>query len=363
MLLTISTTRFPATDLGYLLHKHPDRLQSVDLSIGQAHIFYPDSSVHQSTVALLLDIDPVAMVRGAKRLTGKGFALGHYVNDRPYVASSLMSVAISKAFSTAMNGKCSAKPDLVDVAMPLQVKIAVLPAPKGGEVLIRKLFEPLGYQVSVTRHGMDETFADWGASKYFTLELIHQLTVRQLLTHLYVLIPVLDHDKHYFISQDEIEKLLQKGQGWLSTHPEKQQITSRYLLDLHSLSRQALERLTEPEDSADADDTSTDEQLQRRQTLQQTRLALVLNQLKQSAAETVIDLGCGEGKLLRLLLKDKQFTHIAGMDVSYGELLKAKNRLHWDDMAPAMKNSLPFVFLSEQRQSVLTCSQFRWKST
>lgn len=243
MLLTITTTHNPATDLGYLLHKHPDKFQSVDLSIGKAHIFYPDNSVDKTTIALLLDIDPIDMVRGARNLSGKGFSLGQYVNDRPYVASSFMSVALSKAFSTAMNGSCSAKPGLVDTKMPLQVNIAVLPAPIGGEILIRKLFEPLSYQVNLERHGLDDKFIDWGESKYFTVSLSHTITVKELLSHLYVLIPALDNDKHYFVSQNEIEKLLTKGKGWLSDHPEKEQITRRYLINLHSLSRQALERL------------------------------------------------------------------------------------------------------------------------
>ncbi|MEM0992840.1 MAG: hypothetical protein AAF847_12605 [Bacteroidota bacterium] len=142
MLLSISTTHQPATDLGFLLHKHPDRLQSVDLSVGKAHIFYSESATEQTTVNLLLDIDPIDMVRGGRKLSGRGFALGQYVNDRPYVASSFMSVAIAKAFSTAMNGRCSKKPDLVEVKMPFEVQLTVLPAPKGGARLIRKMFEP-----------------------------------------------------------------------------------------------------------------------------------------------------------------------------------------------------------------------------
>jgi len=337
MLLTITTTHKPATDLGFLLHKHPDKFQTLDLSIGTAHIFYPDSSKDKTTIALLLDIDPIDMVRGARNTSGKVFSLGQYVNDRPYVASSFMSVAISKAFSTAMNGKCANNPELVAVKMPFAVKIAVLPAPKGGEILIRKLFEPLGYQVKLQRHILDEKFPDWGDSKYFTLELSHNITVQELLSHLYVLIPALDNDKHYFISQDEIDKLLEKGQGWLATHPEKEQITRRYLRNLHSLARQALARLNEGESIDDTGEKIPDK---RKETLNQTRLTLVVEQLKKTGAKQVLDLGCGEGKLLRMLLKERQFTEIAGMDVSYSELTKAKERLHWEEMAPKQKERI-----------------------
>ena len=338
MLLTITTTHRPATDLGFLLHKHPDKFQSVDLSMGKAHIFYPESSEDKTTVALLLDIDPIDLVRGARNLSGTGFPLRQYVNDRPYVASSFMSVAISKAFSTAMNGKCSKKPELVETKMPLKAKISVLPAPSGA-VLIYKMFEPLGYQVKLQQHILDKQFADWGDSKYFTLELSQTVTIKELLSHLYVLIPALDNDKHYFISQSEIDKLLEKGQGWLSNHPEKEQITRRYLRNLHSLSRLALERLNEGEEIENLEEENP-QQKQRKETLNKKRLALVLEQLKLSGAETVIDFGCGEGKLLRMLLKEKQFKKIAGMDVSAGELSKAKDRLYWQEMPPKQKERI-----------------------
>ena len=337
MLLQITTTHIPATDLGYLLHKHPDKFQSIDLSIGKGHIFYPESSENRTTVAMLLDIDPIDMVRGRRR--SSNFSLGQYVNDRPYVASSFMSVALSKAFSTAMNGKCSNKPDLVKIKMPFEVNISVLPAPKGGEHLIRKLFEPLGYEVTVERHILDEKFKDWGESRYYTVKLSNTITTQELLQHLYVLIPALDNDKHYYVSQNEIEKLLDKGKGWLSSHPEKEEITRRYLINLGSLSRQAISRLNE-EEGIENEETENQEEKERKETLHQKRLKLVLEQIKKSGAESVIDLGCGEGKLIRMLLKEKQFKKITGIDVSYTELTKAKDRLHWDEMAPRQKERI-----------------------
>lgn len=340
MLLTITTTYQPATDLGFLLHKHPDKFQSVDLSMGKAHIFYPESSEAKTTVALLLDIDPIEMVRGGRTRSRQEFSLGQYVNDRPYVASSFMSVAIAKAFSTAMNGKCNKKPDLVATKMSLEVKISVIPAPKGGEILIRKLFEPLGYQVTLQRHILDNKFPEWGSSKYFTVELFQNITVQELLSHLYVLIPVLDNDKHYYVNQHEIDKLLEKGQGWLANHPEKEQITKRYLINLRSFSRQALERLNEAEVIEEIESEENTETKKQQESLNKKRLSSVLEQLQKSGAAKVIDLGCGEGKLLRILLKHKQFQEITGMDVSYSELSKAKDRLHWDELAPKQKERL-----------------------
>ncbi len=338
MLLTISTTHKNASDLGFLLHKHPDKLQEVELSVGKAHIFYPENSKERTTVALLLDIDPIDMVRGSKRISGKGFSLGQYVNDRPYVASSFLSVALSKAFSTALNGRCNKKPELVDQEMPFEIQISVLPAPKGGELLIRKLFEPLGYGVDVERHKLDEKFEEWGNSKYYSVRLTNFIKLKDLLAHVYVLIPALDNDKHYFVSKNEIDKLLERGKGWLASHPEKEQITKRYLINLASLSRRALERLDLG--SEDDFDEQTNEIKERKETLHQQRLKLVLEKIKESGATKVIDLGCGEGKLIRMMLKEKQFHKITGMDVSYKELTKCKDKLYWEEMAPKQKERI-----------------------
>lgn len=340
MLLEISTTLQPATDLGYLLHKHPDRFQSVDLSHGKAHVFYPVATQEKASICLLLDIDPIELVRGVRNLAGKGFSLGHYVNDRPYVASSFMSVALSKAFSTAMNGRCTHKPELAEMPIPFEVKISVLSAPAGGETLIRALFEPLGYEVSLIRHPLDEQFPEWGESKYYTLVLKNKVCTKDLLAHLYVLLPVLDNDKHYYVSQAEIDKLLQRGSGWLEGHPAKKQIVQRYLLNFKSLSKIALNRLLEDENESETTLPENAESKQRKETLHQKRLKLVYEKLTESGAERVLDLGCGEGKLLRLLMKNRQFKEIVGVDISYSELNKAKDRLHWEELAPRQKSRL-----------------------
>jgi 3' terminal RNA ribose 2'-O-methyltransferase Hen1 len=222
MLLTISTTHSPATDLGYLLGKHPDRFQTFELSFGRSQVFYPEATTECCTAALLLEVDPVKLVRG------QGTSLSQYVNDRPYVASSFLSVAIAKVFRSALSGQCKDYPELAMLAMPLCAKLAVLPCRGGVDFLVR-LFEPLGYTVQATPHILDEHFPEWGNSAYFSVELTATTTVQALLSHLYVLIPVLDEDKHYWVGADEVEKLLRHGEGWLNDHLEKAQITQRYL--------------------------------------------------------------------------------------------------------------------------------------
>jgi 3' terminal RNA ribose 2'-O-methyltransferase Hen1 len=313
------------------------------LSTGQAHVFYSEATDEKCTVNLLLDINPISLVKNSRNNTSD-FALAHYVNDRPYVASSFLSVAIAKAFSTALNGKCIKRPELVDQVMDFNIQISVLPAPKGGEILIRRLFEPLGYKVELERHPLDPNFPDWGASKYYTLRLIASLKLSELLSHLYVLIPVLDTNKHYWVSQSEVEKLLQKGAGWLGNHPEKEQITKRYLKGIGGLTRNALDRLIKNDLYLEtAGDEEENESTKIKETLHQQRLKLALEELKKSGAKRVIDLGCGEGKLLKMLLKEKQFEEILGMDVSYRTLEKAMERMHYNEMPPKQKERIKLI--------------------
>ena len=299
----------PATDLGYLLHKNPDRLHTVTLAYGKAHVFYPEATPDRCTFALLLEIDPVGLVRKHRGPRGEAGALEQYVNDRPYVASSFLSVALARVLGTAMAGRSKGRPELVEEALPLTAKIAVIASP--GEESFRKLFEPLGYEVRTEKHPLDEKFPEWGAGPYYALELRKKSTVRDLLNHLYVLIPVLDPDKHYWVGDDEVDKLLRKGEGWLKAHPEREYIVRRYLKRRGRLTRLALAQLVDETADPDAEQEKRleqEEEIEKPLKLHHLRLNAVASKLKPSAAHRVIDLGCGEGRLLRVLLKEKQFT-------------------------------------------------------
>ncbi|MGH7194887.1 MAG: 3' terminal RNA ribose 2'-O-methyltransferase Hen1, partial [Candidatus Saccharimonadales bacterium] len=335
MLLSITTTHSPASDLGYLLHKHPDRFQSFSLSFGKAHVFYPEATTERCTVCLLLDVDPVELVRGKR--ANAPFALAQYVNDRPYAASSLMSVAIAQVFGSALQGRCHDRPELPGTPLPLSARIDVLPV-RGGEGFMHRIFEPLGYRIEAVRHTLDERFAEWGESPYFSLTLDAEKTLGELLTHLYVLIPVFDNQKHYFVGDDELEKLLDKGKGWLAGHPEKDEITRRYLRFQPSLYRQALARLVEEESPLEpADDERPADKLETALetplSLNEQRLGAVMAALRASQAKRVLDLGCGEGKLLRELMNDRQFDEIIGIDVSIRSLEIAQKRLRFERLS------------------------------
>jgi 3' terminal RNA ribose 2'-O-methyltransferase Hen1 len=346
MLLTITSTTAPATDLGYLLHKNPSRLHSFPLSFGEAHVFYPEASSERCTVALLLDVDPVGLVRNRRGPAGEGGTLDQYVNDRPYVASSFLSVAIARVLGSALAGRSKGRPELTEVPMPLTAKISVLPS-RGGEQLLRRLFEPLRYDVTVSGHELDSKFPEWGASAYYTVEIHGNVRLRDLLTHLYVLIPVLDNEKHYWVGDDEVEKLLRHGSGWLASHPEKEEITRRYLKHRRDLAREALSRLVD-EESPDPDVTATvhnneEETIERPLNLNEQRINAVVAALKSCGAKRVVDLGCGEGKLLRALLEDKSFDEIVGLDVSHRNLEIAHERLKLDRLPTRQRDRLKLI--------------------
>lgn len=344
VLLTLSTTHKPATDLGFLLYKNPAGVQSFDLPFGKVHVFYPDASDELCRVALLLDVDPVRLVRGG---AGKGEgALDQYVNDRPYVASSFLSVAIAQVFGSALSGKSRERPELATTAIPLELTISCVDCGAGEEAL-KRVFEPLGYELQVERHALDEAFPEWGQSKYYSLTLRAVTTVHDILTHAYVLIPVLDNEKHYWVGEDEVNKLLRHGEGWLSAHPHRDYIVDRYLQRKRRLTRLALERLTEDEDldpdAAEETHAREEEAVERPLSLNERRIGSVMSVLKKASARRIIDLGCGEGRLLERLVAEKEFTELVGVDVSFRALELAGARLRYEQMTDRQKERLKLI--------------------
>jgi len=333
MLLTLTSTHAPATDLGYLLHKSPGRLHSFTLAFGQAHVFYPVAEAERCTAALLLEIDPVGLVRGRH---GAHQTMDQYVNDRPYVASSFLSVAIAQVLGAALGGRSKERPELVTQAIPLEAHLSAVPC-RGGEAFLRQLFEPLGYEVVAERQILDEKNPDWGMSRYFTVTLRAHKTLSELLSHLYVLIPVLDDDKHYWVGDDEVQKLVRFGEGWLAAHPEREAIASRYLKHQRSLARAALDQIMAEElpdpDATAATHAEEEAVIERKISLNEIRLGSVVAVLKAAGAHRVLDLGCGEGQLVRALLKEPDFSEIVGVDVSHRALEIAAQRLRLDDMS------------------------------
>ncbi|NEK93617.1 3' terminal RNA ribose 2'-O-methyltransferase Hen1 [Modestobacter muralis] len=353
MLLTLSTTHRPATDLGFLLHKNPARAQQVEVSTGTAHVFYPEATDERCTVALLLEVDPIALVRG--KGDGEGFALGQYVNDRPYAASSLLAVALGKVFASARRGVSKERPELADTPLPLEVHLPALSC-RGGAALAERFFAPLGWQVQATELPLDEQFPEWGAGRHVDLRLTGTHRVADAVNHLYVGLPVLDGAKHYWVSADEIDKLLRAGQGWLAAHPERELIAARYLAHQKRLTGTAMARLAEVDDAADLDDAVAEEPAEapeRPTPLAQLRQGAVLAALRSAGAHRVLDLGCGNGALLTALLAEPAFTEVVGVDVSTRALEVAARRLRLDRMPERQRARLTLL------QSALTYTDAR----
>ncbi|HEY0469701.1 MAG TPA: 3' terminal RNA ribose 2'-O-methyltransferase Hen1, partial [Polyangiaceae bacterium] len=325
MFLSISTTHRPATDLGYLLHKHPERMHEVELGFGKAYVFYPEANEARCEAALVLDVDPIGLVRGKGSSDG---LLDQYVNDRPYAASSFLSVALTRSLRTAMGGTSKERPDLAQTAIPLEAKVTPLPA-HGGEKIVRALFEPLGWTVNV--EPIEGIGAQAGrSSRYVTLHLKGHARLSELLNHLYVLIPVLDDAKHYWVGEDEISKLLAHGEGWLESHPAKELIVQRYLKHRRLLANAALARLapeTEDEELAPERRDAPEEALERPLRLNDERLDAVVEALRAAGAKVIADLGCGEGKLLARLVRERWAERLIGVDASSRDLERASKRL------------------------------------
>ena len=342
MLLTLSTTMPDATDLGFLVHKHPDRAQSFPVSGGTAHVLWPEATAQRSTVALLLEVDPVGLVRG-RTARGSDGALAQYVDDRPYAASSLLAVALGKVFRTALTGRCDARPDLAGRPVPLEVHVPALPS-RGGPELVERLFAPLGWTVTATPVALDPELPGWGRSAYVDLRLAGTLTVADALSQLYVLVPVLDDSKHYWVSEDEVDKLVRVGGAWLAGHPDRELITRRYLRHSRPLVRSAVARLAEVDDTdPESLEVAPDEPEARPAPLARLRAAAVVAALHAEGAATVVDLGCGEGLLLRELLPDPAFRKVLGVDVSARVLEVAARRLHLDRMPDTQRARLELL--------------------
>ena len=364
-MLSISTTHTPATDLGYLLHKHPRRVHQKSLNFGIATLFFAHTSEQRATAVLVVDVDPVGLVRR----DNEAFALSQYVNDRPFAASSFLSVALGAVLGSALGGRCRDKPELAGAELPWEIHIAALPCGANGEELLKRLFEPLGFNVRVQKHLFnlaDERGLNWGMSRYADVYLSTRATLQSVLQQLYVLIPVLDADKHYWIGVDEVEKLLRKStsssdengasvsRNWLASHPEREFISRRYLQNKRSLVQQALQRLQLEADSETdtelettpsapsteaAADSNTEPQRESRE--EKVEKPLGLNAQRMDTIEalvaalqvrSVVDLGCGDGKLLRKLMSNKRLTRLLGVDVAMRELQRASARLKLDEL-------------------------------
>ncbi|WP_307487065.1 3' terminal RNA ribose 2'-O-methyltransferase Hen1 [Microbacterium trichothecenolyticum] len=346
MLVTLTSTAPVASHLSHLLRKHPDRAQSFPLSVGLAHVFYPEVNDERCTVAMLLEIDPIDLARNQNFRGGATHTLSRYVNDRPYTSSSMVAVALGQVFRSAMTGRSETFPELAAAALPLEITVAAVPARGPATAgLATRLFAPLGWEVTETPLALDPAYPEWGESVYVDLALRGTVRLSDALRHLYVMLPVLDDSKHYWVSDDEVGKLQRAGEGWLAGHPERELITRRYLAHQKSMVDTALDQLASELRLDALDDLSTDALAAPAEAppsapLAATRADAVLRALRDVGARTVGDVGCGEGALLVHLADDPAFTRILGSDVSARALAKAARRLRLADASDRQRERI-----------------------
>lgn len=327
-MLLIRTDYRPATDLGFLLHKHPGRMHVAEMPFGTARLLFTEASDEACSVAVIVEIDPIGLVRGSGT-NGQD----QYVNDRPYVASSYLSSTLVEFFSTAMSGRSKERPELAAIPIPLEFQIPAIRC-RGGEAFLRSLFEPLGYVV---------TCEPLGSGSLFAVNLKGEVRIAEALLHLTVLVPVLDDDKHYFVDQTEIDKLFRRGAGWLSAHPKSEEITRRYLKHQGRLTREALIRLAELDGFPVTEEEPELIVRQDRPNLHDARLDTVAAEIVASGASRILDLGCGEGKLIQRLMKSPQISEIVGVDISVQVLESAKRRLRLGEVMDKVHEKVRLV--------------------
>lgn len=374
---TPKTIDYQASDLSDLLHKNPDNLHEFSVSFGKAHVFFSEHNDDVCSATLFMDLDSIDIVKSYQSPAGESRLLKQYVNDRPYAVNSFFTVALSRAYRTALSGKCPRKPELAKQALPFTVHLPVLPS-RGGEALIRELFEPLGYQLTIQPYLYDSALPDWGNSSYFDVTFTATLTIQQLLQHFYVLIPVLDNEKHYWVTVDEVDKLLIHGSEWIPTHPKKPLIARRYLKKQGSLTRKALDKLqvnesqlTEEElkadqeatqEKADINSQAKEDKLEKKIRLNDLRIQKVTETIRTYGVNNVIDMGCGEGKYLREYLKIPSLQKVVGVEVSSQVLKRAEERLKIDrlperlrDKVKLLQGSLTYNDKRTQGYDMVTC--------
>jgi 3' terminal RNA ribose 2'-O-methyltransferase Hen1 len=261
-------------------------------------------------------------------------------------------VALGRCYGQSMSGRSKERQALADRALCFEARVVPVAASGGPEVIVA-LFEPLGY--AVTAEPLDET----GQRGLYDLRLSADIRLRDPLNHLYVLVPVLDDAKHWWIDRDEIDKLIAKGGGWLAEHPAKELITKRALKHRRGLVHQALARLAEETALEEEDDDTPapepEKALEKPIRLHELRLEAVMAALRDHGVASVLDLGCGDGKLLRRLVKERGIDRIVGVDPSVRALEIAPRRLYLDRAGEGLRRRI------DLQMGSLTYGDRRWQ--
>lgn len=311
MLLTINCEGPDAMDLSWLLHKRPNRFQAFNLGYGKAFVFFTEYSQNSCTACLLLEIMPDALNDLCKSKDGEF----QYVNSRQYLSSSLLAGAIGKAYSSAIKGTCQDKPDLVGKKHGFKVRINNFSC-RLNPIFIDRIFSPLGYQIEWRNIQINDEYCT-GGFICGDLQLSIDATLQEILSHLYILLPVFDRQTHFWLDESQLQKFIRHCQGWLGRHPEKRLIINEYFGPVSELKYRLMKHFGVIRPLADKSRTPTFNQMRR---------SAISDVIAASGAKTIIDLGCGDGSFVFSLHGQNRYEKLAGMDASAQNIENARKK-------------------------------------
>lgn len=349
MILIISAVGKDCQKLSYLLQKSPFVVGEFDVGASfKTYVFFPEYSEERTTCAVMFDMNSIELVKSLKAHDRHAtYSLFDYINDRPYVSSSFTCSIISDVFRSALNGKCREYPDLPNQEFDLSARFYV--SMKTKDDLIKELFEPLGYELSYSteRPPVDSMYEQFGESPYYDVTISRRETVKDLLSHLYILIPILDKMRHYGPSSDEVKKIMKIGDSWLKDHPSKKKIVGRYFGKKKELATSVLDRLEDQIKDEQRIDENSDDEKETRTPLAGQRRKAIIRTLREHNVKTVLDLGCSTGKLSFELIDTPGIVKVTGADISARAIEKAvlEKRIH-KKMTEDQKSRLDFVIAS-----------------
>ncbi|WIM41190.1 3' terminal RNA ribose 2'-O-methyltransferase Hen1 [Paenibacillus sp. PK4536] len=345
MYLTIKATGTHASMISHLLAKNPNNLYDRTEKGARIRLVYTSFQPEETEVLLFVTPDPIDLVKGSP----DHYDITQYINDRELVVSSLFCSYIRPALGTALNGK--PKADYIDwVEHPFTLHMSMGPVASDlPDSMIESLFQPLGYEVQMERGEIDYSFDLKNRSTVRHIQISGQQTLQHMLRQLYILIPVLDNYKHYYISDDEIERLQRYGEGWLSTHPQHDLIIKRSLRfaplikeyeqkvakneDITNVSTELSTHQAEASEMKSELSEDQDKQYDSNQTeppvirLNELRYRAIVEQVSQLPQhKQIVDFGAGEGKLSVRLGEIEGVEQIWAVEPSMQSQLRAIDR-------------------------------------
>jgi 3' terminal RNA ribose 2'-O-methyltransferase Hen1 len=288
MLLSISVEGAGADTLSYVVQKHPAKI----FEKGNLRLFFPKYDKNASSLVAMAEFPEFKL--WDKDTPGADA----YVSSREYALSSLFCRELKGAFGTVLSGKYKDEKDQKMAETPLEVVVDALPlATSLTDEQLRSLFQPLRYAGFTPSYTVDHSYQyPWMPQRHRVLELAlrGQKTIREVLRHLLVLIPAIDNYTHYTELDTLVAELKNYGEGWLDQHPKKAFITARFLRN----SRKLIKEFDGAEEKKQGE-----AELEKRIFLGELRTNWFLDTVKRLGARSVVDAGCGSGRLAEAMNK------------------------------------------------------------